>query len=47
VINSPEYATFAKEGYALEPKSPEALSAEIVRDTQTFTELLKLLDQKP
>jgi len=47
VINSPEYATFAKEGYALEPKSPEALGAEIVRDTQTFTELLKLLDQKP
>jgi len=47
VINSPEFATFAKEGYALDPKSPEALSAEIVRDTQTFTELLKLLDQKP
>jgi|APCry1669189241_1035207.scaffolds.fasta_scaffold15861_2 hypothetical protein len=47
VINSPEFATFAKEGYALEPKSPEALGAEIVRDTQTFTELLKLLDQKP
>ncbi|MEI7568611.1 MAG: tripartite tricarboxylate transporter substrate binding protein [Alcaligenaceae bacterium] len=47
VINSPEYATFAKEGYALDLKSPEELAAEIVRDTQTFTELLKMLDQKP
>lgn len=47
VINSPEYATYAKEGYALDPKRPEEISAEIVRDTKTFTELLKLLDQKP
>jgi tripartite-type tricarboxylate transporter receptor subunit TctC len=47
IIASPEYAAFAKEGYALDPKSPEELSAEIVRDTKTFAELLKLLDQKP
>jgi tripartite-type tricarboxylate transporter receptor subunit TctC len=46
IINSPEYAAFAKEGYALEPKTPAELSAEIIRDTETFTELLKLLDQK-
>ena len=46
IINSPEYAAFAKEGYALDPKSPAAISAEIIRDTETFTELLKLLDQK-
>ena len=46
IINSPEYAKFATEGYALDPKSPAELSAEIIRDTETFTELLKLLDQK-
>jgi tripartite-type tricarboxylate transporter receptor subunit TctC len=46
IINSPEYAKFATEGYALDPKSPPELSAEIIRDTETFTELLKLLDQK-
>ncbi len=46
IINSPEYAAFAKEGYALDPKSPAAISTEIIRDTETFTELLKLLDQK-
>jgi len=47
VISSAQFATFAKEGYALDPKTPEALSAEIVRDTQTFAELLKILEQKP
>ena len=46
IINSPEYAKFATEGYALDPKSPAELNAEIIRDTETFTELLKLLDQK-
>ena len=46
IINSPEYAKFATEGYALDPKNPAELSAEIIRDTETFTELLKLLDQK-
>ena len=46
IINSPEYAKFATEGYALDPRSPAELSAEIIRDTETFIELLKLLDQK-
>jgi tripartite-type tricarboxylate transporter receptor subunit TctC len=46
IINSPEYAKFATEGYALDPQSPAELNAEIIRDTETFTELLKLLDQK-
>ena len=30
----------------IEPKNPAELSAEIIRDTETFTELLKLLEQK-
>ena len=47
VVNSHEFATFAKEGYALDPKSSAEISAEIVRDTKTFADLLKLLDQKP
>lgn len=46
VVQSPEFATFAKSGYALDPKGPEALKTEIIRDTQTFETLLKDLDQK-
>ena len=44
VVKSPEYAQFAKVGYALNPLGPEGIRKEIVRDTATFKELIKLLD---
>jgi tripartite-type tricarboxylate transporter receptor subunit TctC len=46
VVQSAEFIKFAKEGYALDPKGPAALREEIVRDTKTFSELIKALDQK-
>lgn len=46
IVQSAEFIKFSKEGYALDPKGPTALRAEIVRDTATFIELLKVLDQK-
>jgi tripartite-type tricarboxylate transporter receptor subunit TctC len=46
VVQSPEFIKFAKEGYALDPKGPAALRDEIIRDTNTFSELIKALDQK-
>lgn len=46
IVKSPEFEKFAANGYALDPKGPEALRAEIVRDTTTFKNLLKELDQK-
>jgi tripartite-type tricarboxylate transporter receptor subunit TctC len=46
IVDSPEFENFAKSGYALDPKGPEAISAEIIRDTKTFQTLLKELDQK-
>lgn len=44
VVTSPEYAEFAKVGYALDPKGAQGISEEIIRDTATFRELIKLLD---
>ncbi len=46
IVQSAEFIKFSKEGYALDPKGPTALRTEIVRDTATFIELLKALDQK-
>lgn len=46
VVQSAEFIKFAKEGYALDPKGPAALRDEIIRDTNTFSELIKALDQK-
>jgi tripartite-type tricarboxylate transporter receptor subunit TctC len=46
VVQSAEFIKFAKEGYALDPKGPAALRDEISRDTNTFSELIKALDQK-
>ncbi len=46
IVQSAEFIKFSKEGYALDPKGPAALRTEIVRDTDTFIELLKVLDQK-
>jgi len=46
IVQSAEFIKFSKEGYALDPKGPAALRTEIVRDTATFIELLKVLDQK-
>lgn len=46
IVKSPEFEKYAANGYALDPKGPKALSAEIVRDTTTFKNLLKDLDQK-
>ena len=46
VVQSAEFIKFAKEGYALDPKGPVALRDEIIRDTNTFSELIKALDQK-
>ena len=47
IVDSPEFGNYAKNnGYALDPKGPEAISAEIIRDTKTFQTLLKELDQK-
>jgi tripartite-type tricarboxylate transporter receptor subunit TctC len=46
IVRSAEFMKFAKEGYALDPKGPAALREEIVRDTKTFSELIKALDQK-
>lgn len=46
IVNSPEFKKFAENGYALDPKGPDALSAEIIRDTKTFDSLLKEMDQK-
>jgi len=46
IVQSAEFIKFSKEGYALDPKGPAALRTEIVRDTATFIELLKALDQK-
>ena len=44
VVKSPEFAEFAKVGYALNPLGPEEIRAEIIHDTATFKELIKLLD---
>ncbi len=46
IVQSPEFIQFSKEGYALDPKGPTALREEIIRDTNTFSELLKVSDQK-
>ena len=46
IVQSAEFIKFSKEGYALDPKGPAALRTEIVRDTDTFIELLKVVDQK-
>lgn len=46
IVNSPEFKKFSETGYALDPKGPDALSAEIIRDTKTFDSLLKEMDQK-
>lgn len=47
IVGSLEFGNYAKKnGYALDPKGPEAISAEIIRDTKTFQTLLKELDQK-
>lgn len=46
IVNSPEFLKFSETGYALDPKGPAALSAEIIRDTKTFDALLKEMDQK-
>ena len=46
IVQSPEFEKFSHSGYALDPKGPSALSAEIIRDTQTFDNLLKNIDQK-
>ena len=46
IVQSPEFVKFSKEGYALDPKGPNALRDEIIRDTNTFSELLKVSDQK-
>ena len=46
IVQSPEFVKFSKEGYALDPKGPNALREEIIRDTNTFSELLKASDQK-
>ena len=44
VVKSPEFAEFAKVGYALDPLGPEGIREEIIHDTATFKELIKLLD---
>jgi tripartite-type tricarboxylate transporter receptor subunit TctC len=46
IVQSPEFKKFAESGYALDPKGPDALSAEIISDTKTFDSLLKEMDQK-
>lgn len=47
VVRSQEYAAFAKgNGYALDAKGPDEVKAEITRDSKTFAEVLKILDQK-
>jgi len=46
IVRSPEFKKFAESGYAIDPKGPNALSAEIVRDTKTFDGLLKAMNQK-
>jgi tripartite-type tricarboxylate transporter receptor subunit TctC len=46
IVQSPEFIQFSKEGYALDPKGPTALREEIIRNTNTFSELLKASDQK-
>ncbi len=46
IVQSPEFVKFSKEGYALDPKGAAALRNEIIRDTNTFAELLKASDQK-
>jgi tripartite-type tricarboxylate transporter receptor subunit TctC len=46
IVQSAEFLKFSKEGYALDPKGPNALRDEIIRDTNTFSELLKASDQK-
>ena len=46
IVQSTEFIKFSKEGYALDPKGPNALRDEIIRDTNTFSDLLKASDQK-
>jgi len=46
IVQSPEFKKFAESGYAIDPKGPDALSAEIISDTKTFDSLLKEMDQK-
>jgi tripartite-type tricarboxylate transporter receptor subunit TctC len=46
IVQSPEFVHFSKEGYALDLKGPAAVREEIIRDTNTFSELLKASDQK-
>jgi len=46
IVQSPEFKKFAESGYAIDPKGPDALSAEIISDTKTFDNLLKEMDQK-
>ena len=46
IVKSPEFLKFSETGYALDPKGPDALTAEIIRDTKTFDGLLKEMDQK-
>ena len=47
VVRSPEYAKFCQpHGYLVDPKGPEALTAEIVQYQKTFADLIKFLDIK-
>mgnify|MGYP003575185084 CR=1 FL=1 len=47
IVNSPEYARFAKEsGLVIEPKGPEEMAQEIRKDTETFRGLLEYLNKK-
>ena len=45
VVRSPEYLKFCQaNGYEVDPKGPEALTAEILQYQKTFSELIKYLD---
>ena len=47
VVKSPEYAKFCQpHGYVVDPKGPEALTAEILQYQKTFSELIKFLEIK-
>ena len=47
VVNSSEYAKFCQpHGYVVDPKGPEALTAEILQYQKTFSELIKFLEIK-
>ena len=47
VVRSPEYLKFCQpHGYEVDPKGPEALTAEIIQYQKTFTDLIKFLDIK-